>query len=115
MSLANIPFNSNTSFDNCFFLPRKSDISRYLFDDVTVLYHKGSGNTHMLNFLATAILDILLMEKGDFKLLVARVRQVISLSEEDCPDHLIFSTLVELEKSGLIACRIGAGSAQDRN
>lgn len=80
-------------------------------EDVSVVFHKLSGDTHILNFLSAAIVELLEEEPGTFAEVTGRVLTYLELDADDCPPSLVESTMLQLDDTGLIAPQNLAGSA----
>lgn len=71
-------------------------------EDVLVVFHRGSGDTHILNFLSAAIVELLIEKGGTFSDVNSRVLAHLELDAEDCPPELVESTILQLDDTGLI-------------
>ena len=71
-------------------------------DDVLVVFHRGSGDTHILNFLSAAIVERLIEKAGTFEDVNSHVLNYLELDAEDCPPELVESTMLQLDDTGLI-------------
>jgi hypothetical protein len=74
-------------------------------ETVVIAFHKVSGDTHILNFLSTAALNILSASEETFGSAVPKILAEIEMTPEDCPDSLIKSTILELDDLGLVIAR----------
>lgn len=72
-------------------------------DDVTVAYHKVSGDTHILNFLSLAILETLSVQDETFASAAPQIWKAIQVGEQDCSIELIKGTFLQLDDVGLIS------------
>ncbi len=72
-------------------------------DDVFLVYHKRSGDTHILNFLSAGILEVLKAGgPANFNDIASRVWSFLELDEADCPVHLIQDTTLQLDDVGVV-------------
>jgi PqqD family protein of HPr-rel-A system len=72
------------------------------WDDQLVVYHRGSGNTHLLNLLAGEVLDCLGQSPAGAAELAGRVAGRLDLQPD--PDFLqrMEALLNELEELGIV-------------
>jgi len=85
----------------------KEDTLLQSLDDVTVAFHKTSGDTHILNFLSTAIINVLTEGAETFSSARPKILSKIQMSSEDCSDAIIVATFLELDDVGLISPQAG--------
>lgn len=78
----------------------KTSVQKY--EDVYLVFHKASGDTHLLNFLSYAVFELLADQSLSVDDILARVRNTLQLTEEDCPHSLIVATLEQLDDVGLV-------------
>jgi len=71
--------------------------------DVTVVFHKVSGDTHILNFLSVAAAKVLSTGGETFASAAPKILKEIQMSTEDCPDGLIKETILQLDDAGVVA------------
>ena len=83
----------------------KDQITLHTLDDVTVAFHKISGDTHILNFLSLAIIKTLSVNDESFSSAAPKIWQDIQVGEQDCPIQLIKDTFLQLDDVGLITPR----------
>ncbi len=76
------------------------DLRTREWDDCLVLYHGSSGDTHLLNPFASAIVRLLAQGSADHETLREALRQV----DGEVPDALE-STLAELQRLGIVESR----------
>lgn len=81
---------------------RFSDFSWQTINDSTFLYDQLSGDTHVLNFIAFALLGALQQGALDQSQLYDRVRVQLGLSADDLPDALLVSCCADLDRAGLL-------------
>ncbi len=72
-------------------------------DDVFLVFHKLSGDTHILNFLSAGILEVL-KNKGpaNFVTIANWVWKFLDIDENDCPIKLIEDTVLQLDDVGVL-------------
>lgn len=80
-------------------------------DDVFLVFHKLSGDTHILNFLSAGVIDVL-KDGGpaNFQTIAERIWVHLALEETDCPVELVKDTALQLDDVGLIYPVSGAAS-----
>jgi len=71
-------------------------------EDVLLVFHKLSGDTHILNFLSAAIVDVLSQGSETFASAEPKILRHTSLTAEDCPPRLIKETILLLDDIGLV-------------
>lgn len=72
-------------------------------DDVFLVFHKLSGDTHILNFLSAGVLETLKVGgPANFSVIATRVWEFLDLDEEDCPVKLIEDTVLQLDDVGVL-------------
>ena len=84
----------STNLDNLILQP---------LEDVTVVFHKVSGDTHILNFLSAATVKVLSIGGETFASAAPKILKEIQMSPEDCPDGLIQETILQLDDAGVVA------------
>jgi len=72
-------------------------------EDVTVAFHKVSGDTHILNFMSAAVVAVLSEGPETFASATPKILNYIQLDEADCPDGIIKETILQLDEVDLIA------------
>ena len=72
-------------------------------EDVTLAFHKASGDTHILNFLSAAIIKVLAEQPETVASVAPKVIAEIGVDKSDCPPGLIKQTLLQLDDVGLVA------------
>ena len=77
-------------------------------EDVTIAFHKLSGDTHILNFLSSAVIKVLSLGAETFATATPKILDEIQVSIEDCPASLIQETMLQLDEVGLITPQKGA-------
>lgn len=79
-------------------------------DDVFLVFHKLSGDTHILNFLSAGIIEVLKDDDpANFQAIAERTWQLLELDESDCPLDLIKTTVLQLDDVGLVFPSKGHG------
>ncbi|UTW54142.1 HPr-rel-A system PqqD family peptide chaperone [Kordiimonas sp. SCSIO 12610] len=73
------------------------------YDETWYVYHRVSGETHILNFLSYEIFEILCDTPLKSSELAQTVWRALDLTEEDCPLSLIDHTLNDMDNVGLIS------------
>lgn len=91
--------------DQTLWTANRSQLILRSLDEVTVAFHKVSGDTHILNFLSLSILRTLSEHDESFASAAPKIWQKIQVGEQDCPIQLIRTTFLELDDAGLIAPR----------
>lgn len=72
-------------------------------EDVFLVFHRLSGDTHILNFLSAGILETLEQNgQANFQTIAERIWEGMELSAEECPFELIERTTLELDDVGLV-------------
>lgn len=89
--------------DNTIWHANASQMLLSQMDDVTIAFHKVSGDTHILNFLSAATVKVLSDGAETFASAAPKILEEIQMSSGDCPDGLIESTILQLDEVGLIA------------
>jgi len=82
-----------------------ADSASLLFVDlgeISTVFDRRSGDTHILNFLSKAIIDCLTREALTAAALSEKVLAEIEMTEDDCPPSLVSSTLSQLDELGLV-------------
>lgn len=67
-----------------------------------MLYHRASGDTHLLNPLAAQILHVIIEAPGDAATIAARVAHRLDLQCDDDLIRPIRQTLADFDERGLI-------------
>lgn len=73
------------------------------FGDVTLAFHRLSGDTHVLNFLSEAVLKVLSNGEETLVSIVPKVIEEIQVPADECPNGVIEQTLLQLDEIGLVA------------
>lgn len=72
-------------------------------EDVFLVFHRESGDTHILNFLSAGIYEVLETDgPANFSAITSRVREKMELMPEDCPHSLIVKTVLELDDVAIV-------------
>jgi len=95
------PYSDQTQW-----LANKDQIILRQLDDATVVFHKTSGDTHVLNFLSLAIINILSNDAETFNSAAPKILLEIGMEQDDCPIQLIKDTFLQLDDVGLIVPRV---------
>lgn len=72
-------------------------------EDVQLVFHRQSGDTHILNFLSAGVVEVL--EQGGpatFQTIADTVRDKFELDVGECPLSLIKATVLELDDVALV-------------
>jgi len=80
----------------------KDDFTLRPMEDVLLVFHKMSGDTHILNFLSAAVIHVLSQEAETFASAESKILAHVDLTPEDCPPGLIKKTILELDDVGLV-------------
>jgi len=72
------------------------------FEDVTIAFHKISGDTHILNFLSAATIKVLAAGDETFTSASSKILDEIHITAADCPEGLIADTILQLDDVGLV-------------
>jgi len=70
-------------------------------DDLVLVFHRQSGETHLLNFLSSAVFAALQSGPVSERELVARVRMALSDVAAEIAAKVILQALTELDHAGL--------------
>ncbi len=79
-----------------------SDYKVHSFEDAHYVYCIASGDTHVLNFFTYDMLTLLDDNALSWAVLCKDIRAHFELSEDECADTLILSSLSSLDEAGLI-------------
>lgn len=80
-------------------------------DDVFVVFHKQSGDTHILNFLSAGIVEVLRDEgAANFATIAERAWKLLEIDEIDCPIDLIKNTTLQLDDVGIVYPSLGGAA-----
>ena len=72
-------------------------------EDVFLVFHRDSGDTHILNFLSAGIYEVLESDgPANFEAIAARIWGKMELTPEDCPQDLIVKTILELDDVAIV-------------
>jgi len=92
------PFSSETLW--------VADVANYTInphDDVFLIFHKLSGDTHILNFLSAGILEVLKNNgAANFQTIAEWVWAFLDLTVEECPLDLVEKTILQLDDVALV-------------
>ena len=91
------PYSEHTVWVAC-----KDELITRSMEDVLFVFHTLSGDTHILNFLSAAIVDVLSAGGETFASAEQKIISKMSLAPEDCPPGLIKKTILELDDTGLV-------------
>lgn len=88
-----------------------ADITRLVIramEDVNLVFDTLSGDTHALNFLSAAVIQVLSDGEETFASAAPKVLETIGMEEGDCPKGLIKDTILQLDDAGLVMPAEGA-------
>ena len=80
----------------------RSHFSIHEMGEVTYLYCKRSGDTHVFNAVSVAMLDYFMEEPRSLTSLVADFPGLMGLSREECPTGVLRRMFTELDEAGLV-------------
>lgn len=84
----------------------EGDLRLHALDEFTLLYDRGSGQTHLLGSPMPELLDCLTAQWEGLPAILARLNSRFALDGSDDADQAVTAHLAELIMLGLIECRM---------